>query len=70
MLIIEDATIDTLRHGMGKLYIRDVFSKDGSDTYIISGTFGFDITPQGQNHTIYSGRFDFRINNSNFGNRF
>ena len=70
ILILENATSDTLRHGVGKLYIRDVITKEGLESFIVSGTFGFDIKNEGLNHTVYSGRFDFRIRDSNFCNAF
>ncbi|NEN22744.1 hypothetical protein G3O08_04390 [Cryomorpha ignava] len=66
MLILDSESPDTLRYGVGKLYIRDVISKPGLESLIVSGTFGFDIKSNGLNHTVYSGRFDYRIKDSNF----
>lgn len=66
LLILDYEPSDTLKYGVGKLYIREVISKPELESLIISGTFGFDIKSNGLNHTVYSGRFDYRIKDSNF----
>lgn len=45
-------------NGAGKIFIRHLSQVSGS--WIISGTFGFDINSECGVHTAYQGRFDFR----------
>lgn len=66
MLVLDNANSDTLRYGVGKIFIHDVISNPKLESLIVSGTFGFDINSNGLNHTVYSGRFDYRIKDSNF----
>lgn len=66
ILILGNATSDTLKFGSGKLYIRDMLSEPAIDAVVFSGTFGFDIEEDGFHHTVYSGRFDFRVKDYNY----
>ena len=66
ILVTEKLTSDTLRYGVGKLYVRDVIYEPNREMVIFSGTFGFDFKSDGLNHTVYSGRFDYRVQSSNF----
>lgn len=66
ILVTEQLASDTLRYGVGKLHIRDVVDVPNTESVIFSGTFGFDFKYDGLNHTVYSGRFDYRVRNSNF----
>ncbi|HKL03618.1 MAG TPA: hypothetical protein VJ911_08080 [Cryomorphaceae bacterium] len=45
--------------GEGKFFIRHV--SQNASYWIISGTFGFDINTECGVHTVYQGRFDFRV---------
>lgn len=69
-VIFHNDQIDTLRYGVGKLFIHKVEINDNNDAAIFSGTFGFDINFEGLNHTVYSGRFDYWVDNTNFWCRF
>lgn len=52
---------DSLHKGVGMLYIRNVEAVDQSDSVIVSGTFGFDVSIGSKQHTVYSGRFDYKV---------
>ncbi len=53
------------RQGKGKLFVRHVEWKD-DDEVIISGTFGFDFDDDLNPTTVYSGRFDFEVDETDF----
>lgn len=50
---------DSLQHGRGNLYIRNVSKIE--DELIYSGTFGFEIQTDSSTITVYQGRFDYTL---------
>lgn len=49
-------------HSYGQLHIRNVrkvFTSEGIERYIISGTFGFDLTSPCWTYELHKGRFDY-----------
>ncbi len=59
------ATSDTIKFGIGKLYIREA-RPNFAENVVFSGTFGFDFKTQGIHHTVYSGRFDYLVKSRNY----
>jgi hypothetical protein len=52
--------IDNEERGVGILYVRRI-DRFGSNHLFMSGTFGFSVTEEDQETTVFSGRFDYEV---------
>ena len=57
--------VDSLNRGEGRLFIREVGINDSNDIYI-AGTFGFELPPESEIRQVFSGRFDYEVQDDNF----